>query len=169
MAKQTNEIVESEGLAQQQPGQLLNAKERRLCEQLASGAAPHSQRAQAFLALDRGATQKSAGQVAGLSQGQVRYWLGRFRQSRMAIFPENTPEQTQPKEAAPGAADMVDPSDESAAETRMEAGVQPAEKSPEKKAKKGEGKKGKKKSRAKKKRKKADDKKSSRKKKKKKD
>lgn len=74
---------------------LLTPDEGAACEALASGEAPHSQRAQALLALDRGATQAEAAQVAGLSLGQLRYWLGKFRESRMAIFPESTPEPMQ--------------------------------------------------------------------------
>lgn len=67
--------------------QLLTSGERATCQQIASGAAPHSQRATALLALDEGVTQAEAGQNAGLSRGQVQYWLNKFRQQRLAIFP----------------------------------------------------------------------------------
>lgn len=67
--------------------QLLTSGERATCQQIASGAAPHSQRATALLALDEGVTQAEAGQNAGLPRGQVQYWLNKFRQQRLAIFP----------------------------------------------------------------------------------
>ncbi len=67
--------------------QLLTSGERAACQQIASGAAPHSQRATALLALDEGVTQAEAGQNAGLPRGQVQYWLNKFRQQRLAIFP----------------------------------------------------------------------------------
>jgi hypothetical protein len=69
-------------------GKLLSPEERGVCKQLAAGEAPWSQRAQALLALDEGATQAQAGSQAGLTQGQVRYWLGRFRKDGLSIVPE---------------------------------------------------------------------------------
>ncbi len=69
-------------------GKLLSPEERAVCEQLAAGEAPWSQRVQALLAVDKGATQAEAGQRAGLTVGQVKYWLGKFRTGRTAIFPE---------------------------------------------------------------------------------
>ncbi len=48
----------------------------------------HGQRALALLAIDEGSTQEQAGQRAGLTTGQVKYWLGKFRRVRMDIFPE---------------------------------------------------------------------------------
>lgn len=73
-------------------GMLLEPQERPSCEQIATGKPPHSQRAQALLALDKGETQAEAGRLSGLSVGQVRYWLGRFRTNRMNIFPSESPE-----------------------------------------------------------------------------
>jgi hypothetical protein len=49
---------------------------------------PHSQRALALLALDGGATQAQAAEKAGLSPGQVKYWIAKFRKQRLGIFPE---------------------------------------------------------------------------------
>lgn len=84
-------------------GNLLSREERVGCQRLAVGEALHSQRAQALLAIDEGATQEAAGQRAALTKGQVRYWLGKFRKARMAIFPEAppTPAVSQPDPAPP--------------------------------------------------------------------
>lgn len=67
---------------------LLNPEERTALNQIAAQDPPFSQRAQALLAIDQGATQSAAGQESGLSLGQVRYWLGKFRKNRLSIFPE---------------------------------------------------------------------------------
>jgi hypothetical protein len=37
--------------------------------------------------LDKGVTQAEAGRRAGLSRGQLWYWLTKFRQQRLDIFP----------------------------------------------------------------------------------
>lgn len=66
----------------------LSPQERAACQLLSTGKAPHSQRASALLALDQGVTQAQAAENTGLTLGQVRYWLGRFREVRLAIFPE---------------------------------------------------------------------------------
>jgi outer membrane biosynthesis protein TonB len=84
-AKGPNEPGSEKGQA---AGMLFYPKERAVCERVAAGAAPWSYRAQALLALDEGATQSGAGERAGLTHGQVRYWLGRFRQDGLSIFPE---------------------------------------------------------------------------------
>jgi hypothetical protein len=68
-------------------GTLLNQDEREICAGLLAAENPDSQRAQALLALDGGATQIEAGQISGLTKGQVRYWLGKFRKVRLSIFP----------------------------------------------------------------------------------
>ena len=72
----------------QQIAMLLSPEARAACERIAAGDAPWSQRAQALLAVDEGATRAEAGQRAGLTQGQVKYWLGRFRLDQLSIFPE---------------------------------------------------------------------------------
>jgi outer membrane biosynthesis protein TonB len=82
---------------------LFYPKERAVCERVAAGAAPWSQRAQALLALDEGATQSGAGERAGLTHGQVRYWLGRFRQDGLSIFPEGEEAETTETKAAEAA------------------------------------------------------------------
>ena len=68
--------------------QLLNPEEQAVLSQIATSEPPHSQRAQALLAMNEGATQAEAGTQAGLTIGQVRYWLTKFRAKRTAIFPD---------------------------------------------------------------------------------
>ena len=97
----TKESAQKKSGLEQDTGMLLNPKERTGCQQLAAGEAPHNQRAQALLALDEGATQESAGQRAGLTKGQVRYWLGKFRKARMAIFPKSPSAPTPTPDAPP--------------------------------------------------------------------
>ncbi|MCK4975455.1 MAG: helix-turn-helix domain-containing protein [Anaerolineales bacterium] len=82
---------------EQVAGKLLSLDERGACEQLAGGEAPHNQRALALLAIDEGATQAEAGQRAGLTSGQVKYWLGKFRNEGLTIFPEDLGAQAEPK------------------------------------------------------------------------
>ncbi len=74
---------------------LLSSEDRALLNQIASKEPPHSQRAQALLAIDEGATQAEAGRQAGLTIGQVRYWIGKFRKGRTSIFPEELLNQAQ--------------------------------------------------------------------------
>ena len=70
-------------------GKLLSSQERSVCIRFAEGDTLHSQRAQALLAIDDGNTQAQAGQRAGLTKGQVSYWLGKYRKIRLEIFPES--------------------------------------------------------------------------------
>ena len=68
---------------------LLTLEERAICERVgAVSEAPHRQRAQAILALDKGLSHVEASERAGLTVGQVKYWLNKFRQQRTGIFPE---------------------------------------------------------------------------------
>lgn len=67
---------------------ILSAEERTALEQIALGATPFSQRAQALIAVSDGADLEEAGSLAGLTGNQVRYWLGRFGTRRLSIFPE---------------------------------------------------------------------------------
>ena len=67
---------------------LLSSEERAVFSQIAATEPPHSQRAQALLVINEGATQAEAGRQSGLTIGQVRYWLGRFRKNGLSIFPE---------------------------------------------------------------------------------
>jgi hypothetical protein len=71
-----------------QEGKLLSEQERVAFKMISTGNDLHGQRAIALLAVDQGATRAEAAQQAGLTPGQVKYWLGKFRQVRMQIFPE---------------------------------------------------------------------------------
>jgi len=84
MNRNNDELLEAES-----GGILLSPQERDVCLRISEGDTLHSQRAQALLSVDDGATQAQAGQRAGLTQGQVSYWLGKFRKIRLDIFPED--------------------------------------------------------------------------------
>lgn len=75
-------------MSNESESRLLTPQERAICRQIAAGDAPHSQRAAVLLALDEGATQAEAGEHAGLSRGQLQYWLSKFQQQRLNIFPD---------------------------------------------------------------------------------
>lgn len=66
----------------------VSEEESSVLEKIAVGEAPFSQRAQAILAVDAGSNQEQAASVAGLRVTQVRYWISRFNNSRLTIFPE---------------------------------------------------------------------------------
>jgi hypothetical protein len=117
---------------------LLSSEERTILSQIATKEAPDSQRAQALLAIDEGATQAEAGHQAGLTKGQVRYWLGKFRKDGTSIFPEELLNQTQPEDAdspqsSPDAEETAGPVDEATAQQEDEP---EAKKKPKKKSKK---------------------------------
>lgn len=78
---------------------LLTSEERSILSQIATMEPPHSLRAQALLAIDEGATQAEAGRRAGLTFGQLRYWLDKFRKDRTSIFPEEMLNQAQQEDA----------------------------------------------------------------------
>ena len=66
----------------------ITESESLILEALAQADAPHSQRAQALLAVDAGSTIEQAARVANLKVTQVRYWIGRFRNGRLGVFPD---------------------------------------------------------------------------------
>jgi len=66
---------------------LLTMQEQTSCKQIAISEAPNSQRAMALLALNAGSTQAQAAEQTGLTIGQVKYWVGKFRKQRLNIFP----------------------------------------------------------------------------------
>ena len=84
-----------------QSGKLLSSQERVAFKMISTGNDLHGQRALALLAIDEGATQAQAAQQAGLTPGQVKYWLSKFREIRLAIFPdqilEAAEQSTQPE------------------------------------------------------------------------
>lgn len=67
---------------------MITAEESLVLEAIAQSVIPYSQRAQALLAVDAGSTVVQAAGVAGLKDTQVRYWMGRFRKTRLQIFPQ---------------------------------------------------------------------------------
>lgn len=120
-------------------GALLDDEQRAVCEQLASGEAPHGQRAQALLALDEGATQTAAGDRAGLTKNQVKYWLGRFRKNGLSIFPEDLVDQARPEVVSSPAGDAAE-AESAPAEAEVALDVGESVKVKKKKSKKGKGK-----------------------------
>ena len=68
---------------------LLTDAEASTLEQISSHSSAFGQRAKALLELNNGATQVMAGASAGLTRDQVKYWIAKFRQSRLGIFPES--------------------------------------------------------------------------------
>lgn len=79
------------GLAEHRDSErsLLSSHEREICSRISEGNTIHSQRAMAILAIEAGATQTQAGQGSGLTRGQVRYWLEKFRDQGLDIFPQD--------------------------------------------------------------------------------
>ena len=65
---------------------LLTLTQRNFCQARSNQPAPYGPRAQALLALDQGCTQQQAAEKSGLSLGQVRYCLRRFRAVSLDIF-----------------------------------------------------------------------------------
>jgi hypothetical protein len=66
----------------------LTLEEQAACAKIIKCKAPNSQRAAALLAISKGSTQAQAADEAGLSIGQVKYWVARFRKQRLQIFPD---------------------------------------------------------------------------------
>lgn len=85
---------------------LLTPSEQAVCLQIAVRESPHSQRAQALLAIADGASLAAAAEKSGLTENQVKYWVGRFRNNRLAIFPEVLI-ATEPAPTATPATDFV--------------------------------------------------------------
>jgi hypothetical protein len=120
----------------QKESRLLSSEERAIFSQIATKEPPHGPRAQALLAIDEGATQTEAGQQAGLTKGQLRYWLGKFRKDGTAIFPHELLSQAQPEEAQQELLDVEEtagPADEAAPQQKV---TPKAKKKPKKKSKK---------------------------------
>lgn len=64
----------------------LTTEETEVLSRLREGSPPGSSRAAAILALAEGGDLDSAVGLSGLTAGQVRYWLGRFRSRRIAAL-----------------------------------------------------------------------------------
>ena len=123
-------------MSPQTEDKLLAPTEREALKMISAGSAPHSQRAAALLAIDGGATQAQAAEQAGLTQGQVKYWLSKFRQVRLDVFP-------QPDSAAEEIEQVSKPEAEVKKEKPAKA-AKKGKKAKDKKGKKSKGKKGKK-------------------------
>ena len=134
----------------EQGGKLLSAQERIAFKMISTGNDLHGQRALALLAIDDGATQEQAGQRAGLTTGQVKYWLGKFRRVRMDIFPEqvlNADQMDLDQEASDQGAQVADKTKKSQGKkSKKKTGKKSKKKKSKKKtSKKSKNKKGKKK------------------------
>lgn len=68
---------------------LVSTDETAVLEQIALGETMHSQRAQALLRLAESESFTEAAAQSGLSENQVKYWVGRFRTRRLTIFPDD--------------------------------------------------------------------------------
>jgi hypothetical protein len=77
---------------------LLTPKEVTMCKQIAAANNRYSQRAAALLTIHAGATHNQAGLETGLSIGQVKYCITRFRRLRLACFPDSA--TTEPESEA---------------------------------------------------------------------
>ena len=71
----------------QKAARLLSPEEKQICNQLAAGDPPWSQRAQVLLAINGGASETVAGERSGLRTTQVRYWLNKYQKLGRDIFP----------------------------------------------------------------------------------
>jgi hypothetical protein len=123
----------------QKESRLLSSEERAIFSQIATKEPPHGSRAQALLAIDEGATQTEAGQQAGLTKGQLRYWLGKFRKDGTAIFPQELLSQAQPEEDQQELLDVEEtagPADEAAPQQKVTPKAKKKQKKKSKKAKK---------------------------------
>lgn len=70
---------------------LLTSEDLAVCKRAASGIAPYNQRARALMLLNEGKTPVAAAELSGLSLGQVRYWLNRFKKlgsGMLAVTPK---------------------------------------------------------------------------------
>lgn len=151
---------------------LLTAQQRKLCQTQSNQPAPNGPRAKALLALDEGNTQQQAAEASGLSLGQVRYCLRRFRTVALDLFDPATPTANKPaaKTVTAAATDGATASkpakdnkksknkkdDKKGKEKKKDKKLKPikpktdkGDKKSKKKDKKGDGKKGKKKSKKK--------------------
>jgi CHAD domain-containing protein/transposase-like protein len=101
-------------------GDLLTSYEYAVCLEVAEQDDVHARRARALLALDEGATQAEAGEHAGLTARQVSYWLARFREKRLGIFPDDALSWPAPEPAAPRSEVQPEPEPEAEPEPKAE-------------------------------------------------
>jgi len=90
MAKKTQGTVPTVGVK-------LTPKERKVCLKIADlKQGLSSQRAEALLYLDKALTRAEVSKQTGLTNDQIRYLLGRFRQIRLSLFPAEVLGKSQP-------------------------------------------------------------------------
>lgn len=82
---------------------LLKPREVTACEKLAASELPDSQRAAALLAIHQGATQAAAAEATGLSIGQVKYIVTRFRRLGMQALKQQAAQSDAVSSGAGGA------------------------------------------------------------------
>jgi hypothetical protein len=129
---------------QQNDELLLSAEERAGCKQVAAGEPPYSQRAQAILALADGASLADAAAQTGLTENQLKLWRGRFRNGRLAIFPEELLIIENDTATMPETAPEATPKKEKKAKKEKKKKKDGDKKKKDKKGKKGKKSKGKK-------------------------
>lgn len=120
---------------------LLTEEERAVCGRLAVGEAPHSQRARALLILADGASLAETAVQSGLTENQVKHWLGRFRSQRLEIFPETLRTAVPPQLPEPVTAAAEDEAVPAKKKKKKKAGKDKKAKKGKKKEKKGKKKK----------------------------
>jgi hypothetical protein len=112
-------------------GRLLAAEEQDVCQKIAAlDAGLASQRAATLLVVDEGLTRAQASERTGLTLGQIRYLMTRFRQKRLAMFPDDVLNEAQPP-AEETSAEVV-----GAVEVETEAEFETVEQAAKKKARK---------------------------------
>jgi len=67
---------------------LLTRTDLKICRRIAEQEGEHGERAIMLLALHGGALQVQAAVESGLTPGQVRYWVAKFRRDGLGIFPD---------------------------------------------------------------------------------
>ena len=68
---------------------LITKKEQKICRQVAAqDKTLASQRAEALLAINEGASRAMASERSGLTPGQIQYLLRVFKNKRLAVFPD---------------------------------------------------------------------------------
>jgi hypothetical protein len=125
---------------------LLDPSQQTICTSVAKGKAPHNQRASALLAVDSGKTMQQAAEETGLTLGQVRYWVGRFKKQGVDIFPADgadnpkgqasVKKNVKNKPTAKTSGDKEDSKPEEAKDTKSEAKAKEKEPKKDKKGKK---------------------------------
>lgn len=75
---------------------LLTTEERAACETMATASDLNGRRAAALLAVDAGQTQAAAAAAAGLTEGQLRYFLRKFHEQRLDAFSATSEETDSP-------------------------------------------------------------------------